>query len=56
MTWKNLDIKIVRDEIPIETVYAEMLDDNIAHINISSFSTNTYDELLAAIKEMEELE
>ena len=52
---KNLDIKIVRDEIPIETVYAEMLEDNIAHINISSFSTNTYDELLAAIKEMEEL-
>ena len=32
-----------------------MLEDNIAHINISSFSTNTYDELLAAIKEMEKL-
>ncbi len=48
-----MDVTIVRDEIPIETVYAEMLDDKVAHIIISSFSTNTYDELLAAIDEME---
>ena len=49
----NLDVKIVRDDIPIETVYAEMLEDDIAHIHITSFSKNTYDELLAAIDEME---
>ena len=47
-----MEVTIVRDDIPIETVYAEMLDDHVAHINISSFSTNTYEELLAAIDSM----
>ncbi|ARJ37593.1 peptidase S41 [Sporosarcina ureae] len=46
------DVKIVRDVIPINTVYAEMLDDNIAHINITSFSEHTYEELLEALNEM----
>lgn len=49
-----IDIKIVRDEIPIETVYAEMVGDNVAHIQVTSFSENTYQELLDAIKEMED--
>ncbi len=49
----SMEITIVRDDIPIETVYAEMLDNGIAHIIISSFSTNTYEELLEAIDEME---
>lgn len=49
-----LEIEIVRDEIPIETVYAELLEGKVAHIQITSFSTNTYDELLAAITDMEE--
>ncbi|NYF24726.1 S41 family peptidase [Sporosarcina sp. JAI121] len=48
-----VDVKIKRDVIPIETVYAEMLDDGIAHIHITSFSEGTYDELLAALDEME---
>lgn len=48
-----LEIKIVRDEIPIETVYAEMIEDDVAHIQITSFSQNTYDELLTALTEME---
>lgn len=48
------DMKIVRDVIPIETVYAEMLQDGIAHIHITSFSEGTYDELLAALDEMEQ--
>ncbi|WP_153732497.1 lmo1851 family serine protease [Sporosarcina obsidiansis] len=48
------DVKIVRDVIPIHTVYAEMLDDKIAHINITSFSENTYTELLDALNEMTE--
>lgn len=47
------DVKIERDVIPIETVYAEMLDDHIAHIRITSFSEHTYDELLKALDEME---
>ena len=41
-----IDVKIVRDVIPIETVYAEMDDDGIAHIHITSFSEGTYEELL----------
>ncbi|MDV6377118.1 S41 family peptidase [Sporosarcina sp. GW1-11] len=46
------DVKIKRDVIPIHTVYAEMLEDGIAHINITSFSEQTYEELLEAINEM----
>lgn len=49
----SMEVTIVRDDIPIETVYAEMLDDQVAHIIISSFSTNTYEELLTAIDSME---
>jgi len=49
-----IEIPIVRDEIPIETVYADMLEGNVAHIQITSFSENTYQELLAAMSEMEE--
>ncbi|MCZ2258248.1 S41 family peptidase [Sporosarcina sp. G11-34] len=48
-----VDIKITRDVIPLETVYSEMLGDNIAHIRITSFSTGTYDELLLALDDME---
>lgn len=47
------DVKIKRDDIPIETVYAEMLDGGIAHIRMTTFSEHTYDELLAALDEME---
>lgn len=48
-----IDLTIIRDEIPIETVYAEMIGNKVAHIQITSFSENTYQELLDAIKEME---
>lgn len=46
-------VKIKRDDIPIETVYAEMLDGGIAHIRMTTFSEHTYDELLKALDEME---
>ena len=52
-TVEPVDVKIKRDVIPIETVYAEMLDDGIAHIHLTSFSEGTYDELLVALDEME---
>lgn len=48
-----VDVKIVRDVIPLETVYAEMLDNGIAHIHITSFSEGTTDELLSALDDME---
>ncbi|WP_432355700.1 S41 family peptidase [Sporosarcina sp. A2] len=47
------EVKIKRDDIPIETVYAEMLDGNIAHIRMTTFSEHTYDELLTALDDME---
>ncbi|WP_397537918.1 S41 family peptidase [Rummeliibacillus pycnus] len=50
---KLITMKITRDEIPVETVYATMEKDKIAHIQITSFSDNTYKELLSALDEME---
>lgn len=49
---KPISITIVRDTIPIETVYAEMLDDGIAEIQVTSFSEHTVDELQTALNEM----
>lgn len=48
------DVNIVRDVIPIETIYAEMLENGIAHIHITSFSEGTYDELLTALDDMKQ--
>lgn len=49
----SMDVEIIRDVIPIETVYAELDDDGIGHVHITSFSMGTYDELVEAIEEME---
>ncbi|MFC4411291.1 S41 family peptidase [Chungangia koreensis] len=49
-----MEVTITRDEIPIETVYSEMLADGVAHIQITSFSQHTYEELKDAIAKMEE--
>ncbi len=49
---KPISITIVRDTIPIETVYAEMLDDGIAKIQVTSFSEHTVEELRNALNEM----
>lgn len=45
-------VELVRDTIPIQTVYAEMLDNGIAQIHLTSFSTTTTDELKVALEEM----
>lgn len=45
-------VKITRDTIPIETVYAELDENKIAHIQITSFSTHTSEELTTALEEM----
>ena len=47
-------VKITRDTIPVETVYAEMLDNGIASIHLTSFSTSTMNELTTALGEMTE--
>lgn len=49
-----LKVTIVRDTIPIETVYAELLPSKIAKIQVTSFSDNTTAELKTALSEMEE--
>lgn len=46
-------MKITRAEIPIETVYKEMGNDKIAHVTISTFSENTADEFLKALKTLD---
>ena len=44
--------KIIRDTIPVYSVISEMdaEDKTIAHIKITQFATNTYDELVTAIQ------
>ena len=39
-------VPIVRDTIPIETVYGEMVEDGIAKVQVTSFSNNTSKELV----------
>ncbi|WP_462412497.1 lmo1851 family serine protease [Neobacillus sp. Marseille-QA0830] len=48
-----LTVPIVRDEIPIETVYGEMVEDGIAKVQITSFSTNTAKELVKTLNDMQ---
>lgn len=48
-----IEMTIIRDEIPIETVYGEMGEDKIAHIQITSFSDKTYEELLKILEQFE---
>ena len=46
-------VPIVRDEIPIETVYGEMVDKNIAKVQVTSFSTNTSKELVTTLNDLQ---
>lgn len=48
------EITIVRDTIPIETVYGEMIDEKIGKIQITSFSENTGSELVQKLQELKE--
>lgn len=49
----HLNITIVRDTIPIETVYGEMIDEKIAKIQITSFSENTSQELIDVLNDLQ---
>ncbi|PLT28738.1 peptidase S41 [Peribacillus deserti] len=48
-----IKVSITRDTIPIETVYAKMLKDKIARIQVTSFSERTGSELEKSMKEMQ---
>jgi len=48
-----MTVPIIRDTIPIETVYGEMIDDTIAKVQITSFSTNTSKELVTTLNDLQ---
>ena len=48
-----LTIPIIRDTIPVETVYGEMVTDEIAKIQVTSFSKNTTKELKEMMTNLE---
>ena len=48
-----IEMSITRDDIPIETVYGEMGEDKVAHIQITSFSEQTFDELVKFLDEFD---
>lgn len=47
-------VKITRDDIPIETVYGELDEDKIAHVQITSFSEDTATEVKTILADFEE--
>ncbi|MBU8878923.1 PDZ domain-containing protein [Bacillus sp. FJAT-29790] len=50
---EKMIVPIVRDTIPLETVYGEMLEDGMAKVQITSFSENTSKELIAKLNELQ---
>lgn len=50
---ETMKVPIVRDEIPIETVYGEMVDGKIAKVQITSFSSNTSKELVTTLNDLQ---
>jgi len=49
---ETMSVPIIRDTIPIETVYGEMLEDGIAKVQITSFSDNTANELVETLNDL----
>lgn len=48
-----IEMTIIRDDIPVETVYGELDEDKVAHIQITSFSEKTYEDLENLLAEYE---
>ncbi|MCL6571240.1 MAG: S41 family peptidase, partial [Bacillus sp. (in: Bacteria)] len=53
-TEEPMTVPIIRDEIPIETVYGEMVGDGVAKVQITSFSSNTSKELVEILNDLQE--
>jgi carboxyl-terminal processing protease len=49
----ELTFKITRDTIPLETVYSEVIEDNIGKIQITKFSESTGEELTKALTDLQ---
>ncbi|HYK72158.1 MAG TPA: S41 family peptidase [Pseudoneobacillus sp.] len=52
-TDEPITVPIVRDTIPLQTVYGELLADNIAKVSITSFSENTSKELIETLNNLQ---
>ncbi|TXC93158.1 PDZ domain-containing protein [Metabacillus litoralis] len=50
----NLNFTITRDTIPIETVYSEVIEDQIGKIQITKFSESTSEEFAKALSDLQE--
>ncbi|MEK3765811.1 lmo1851 family serine protease [Solibacillus sp. FSL K6-4121] len=50
---ESFDLTLVRDDIPVETVYGDLDESGIAHLQITSFSENTAVELEKILIEFE---
>lgn len=50
-----INVSIIRDTIPLQTVYGEMVEgeNGIAHVQISSFSSNTTEELTEVLQDLQ---
>jgi carboxyl-terminal processing protease len=46
-------VSVIRDQIPINTVYGEMVGDGIAKVQITSFSSNTSKELVKTLNDLQ---
>lgn len=49
----TLEVTITRDDIPLETVYYDINDQNVATVQLTSFSETTFDELTEALQDLE---
>lgn len=48
-----IEVVIERAEIPMETVYGELLEGGVAHLQITSFNDDTYNELVKYLEQYE---
>jgi len=48
----ELPVTVIRDTIPIETVFSELKDGNIGYVQVTKFSEPTADEFVKAIKDL----
>lgn len=46
------DVEIIRDEVPLISVHWQMLDNNVAYLQITEFKATTIEELQEALREM----
>jgi carboxyl-terminal processing protease len=51
---KPITVPIIRDTIPLQTVYGELLEEGIAKVSITSFSENTTKELVDTLNDLDQ--